>query len=288
MQKLCLAAFVLIATPALAQSAADAETPFAASFAEPGLPPLAVFANANGAGAFTASVPLPVEGQSLFVYWREGNAPSLLHAHRDGSSVSAFGRAAPGSPVGGDFDLNLTPGATDQTPLEVLVYPDHGLVLYRWPGSDSVAPGGVPTAELNPLALGSHFPDLVLTGLDGRPVRLGDYRGRPVVLNWWSGTCTWCVVELPGLNSLVERYGDRVAFVAVGWDPAAEVEAFLAARPFAYEQTLGDERATALFEEVFPRHVVLDADGRVVYDKVGGSAEVADELAPVIEGALGG
>ncbi len=43
-------------------------------------------------------------------------------------------------------------------------------------------------------------PDFELPDLDGRPVKLSDYRGKVVIVNFWTKTCAPCLDEMPSLN----------------------------------------------------------------------------------------
>ncbi len=68
-------------------------------------------------------------------------------------------------------------------------------------------------------------PAFDLRGIDGRPVRLDDYRGKPVLLVIWASWCGTCRKHLPVLNKFQdETGGDRVAVVGLcvdrldGWD----------------------------------------------------------------------
>ena len=69
------------------------------------------------------------------------------------------------------------------------------------------------------LAPGTEAPDFVLGDLDGREVRLGDFRGRDVVLVFWASWCPDCRAEVPELKAM---YADadprRVQFVSVSFD----------------------------------------------------------------------
>jgi thiol-disulfide isomerase/thioredoxin len=286
-----LVVLLLAVASAAAQPSGDG-IPFAAVFAEATVPAFGPVERMGLEDVRTARIPLPDTSQTLSVVWgtRYGG-PDYLVLHQTPTSTSfiRFGGIGAGSDEAKmTVDLELTPGATDRTPLEVRVLRDSNLVLYWWPLSQTSAAGGRPTARPNPLALGQVAPDLVVETLGGETVRLSDYRGRVVVLNWWSVTCSPCIEELPALNGLAEAFGDRAAFVAVAWDSVPEVEALLGRFAFDYRQTVGDADATSLFGEAFPRHVVLDAEGRVVFDQIGGSADVAETLRPGIEAALGG
>lgn len=50
--------------------------------------------------------------------------------------------------------------------------------------------------------------DFQLKDLEGNTVKLSDYRGRVVVINFWQTTCGWCRKELPVLNQLYKTYKD--------------------------------------------------------------------------------
>ena len=55
--------------------------------------------------------------------------------------------------------------------------------------------------------------DFELADLEGNMVKLSDYRGRVVLINFWQTTCSWCREELPLLDELYKAYkdGDVVA-----------------------------------------------------------------------------
>src|SRR5947209_12890583 len=61
--------------------------------------------------------------------------------------------------------------------------------------------------------------DLTLTALKGRKVRLRDYRGKVVVLNFWATWCMPCREEMPMLVETEKQYAARgVVFVAASLD----------------------------------------------------------------------
>ena len=138
------------------------------------------------------------------------------------------------------------------------------------------------------LAVGFRMPDLELERLDGTPVRLSDLRGQIVVLNWWADFCAPCYAEMPSLSTLAASHADdpRIAFVAIARNTREELQAALVGRTFGYQQTTAGEDAEALLGGGFPRHVILDADGRVVFDMLGGSANIDEMLGRSIDPLL--
>jgi len=54
-------------------------------------------------------------------------------------------------------------------------------------------------------AVGDRAPDFTLTTPDGRKISLSDYRGQPVMLNFWYATCPGCLQETPALQQFYAR-----------------------------------------------------------------------------------
>ncbi|MBF0185505.1 MAG: DsbE family thiol:disulfide interchange protein [Magnetococcales bacterium] len=61
-------------------------------------------------------------------------------------------------------------------------------------------------------------PDFATQALDGQPIRLADYRGKWVLLNFWGSWCVSCVAEHPYLMELARNTRQRSDFVIVGVD----------------------------------------------------------------------
>lgn len=61
-------------------------------------------------------------------------------------------------------------------------------------------------------------PDFALPDLEGRTVRLSDYRGRVVLLNFWTTWCTACQEEIPALNALQEQLGSEAVILGISLD----------------------------------------------------------------------
>jgi len=61
-------------------------------------------------------------------------------------------------------------------------------------------------------------PNFTLVSLDGETVRLSDYRGRAVVVDFWASWCKPCTRTLPALHELLEGYGGEVELLLVSLD----------------------------------------------------------------------
>jgi len=76
---------------------------------------------------------------------------------------------------------------------------------------------------------GQVAPDFVLNTLDGREIRLSDYRGHVVFLNFWATWCEPCKVEMPAMERLYREYRRQgFSVLAVSTDP----EGARVTRPF--------------------------------------------------------
>jgi cytochrome c biogenesis protein CcmG/thiol:disulfide interchange protein DsbE len=71
--------------------------------------------------------------------------------------------------------------------------------------------------------------DYTLKDIDGKDVRLADYKGRPLILNFWATYCGPCKTEIPIFVELVEKYRDqKLAILGISIDDSVED-----LRPFA-------------------------------------------------------
>jgi cytochrome c biogenesis protein CcmG, thiol:disulfide interchange protein DsbE len=65
--------------------------------------------------------------------------------------------------------------------------------------------GSVIVVERHPL-VGQPAPEFTLQGFDGRALSLADYRGRPLLINFWASYCGPCRIEFPLFKQARDRY----------------------------------------------------------------------------------
>ncbi len=58
----------------------------------------------------------------------------------------------------------------------------------------------------------------------GNPIRLADYKGKWVAVNYWASWCKPCLTELPELNALHLSNPDKVVVLGVSFDPLSNAE----------------------------------------------------------------
>src|SRR5271169_1844262 len=65
-------------------------------------------------------------------------------------------------------------------------------------------------------------PDFALQSLEGKTIHLSDYKGHPVVLNFWATWCSPCKIEMPWFVDLQRQYGAAgVQFLGIAMDDAS-------------------------------------------------------------------
>jgi cytochrome c biogenesis protein CcmG, thiol:disulfide interchange protein DsbE len=146
--------------------------------------------------------------------------------------------------------------------------------------------GKVPgTTKLTGPAAGFDLPEV----RDGRPrLTLEQFRGKPVVLNFFASWCNPCIREMPALQAISERYVGRVHFVGVTFNDRQKeargvIERTGVAYPTAFDAA--SEVAVDYAVRVMPTTFFLDADLNLVERKDGEISEV--QLRTVIDRLFG-
>jgi len=111
-------------------------------------------------------------------------------------------------------------------------------------------------------------PRLELKDVEGRSLRLSDYKGKVVLLNFWATWCAPCRAEMPDLVKWQREYKSRgLQVIGVTYPPEelAEVLEFIKSIEVNYPVALGEEQTKAIFDkgENLPVTVVIDKKGMV-------------------------
>jgi peroxiredoxin len=116
-------------------------------------------------------------------------------------------------------DLSPTPAAPTSTPPTVTSAGEREEVAAEMQG----APASEPQIVSRGPEVGQPAPNFTLTDLDGRAVQLADFRGRPVLLNFFASWCGPCAKELPAMRAAQQWFKDQnlqLVLVNLQEDPA--------------------------------------------------------------------
>ena len=168
------------------------------------------------------------------------------------------------------------------------------LILLR---DDSSSPASTaPTSTVNIPAprrarIGKIAPDFTLKALDGRPVTLSSYRGRPVVLTFFASWCHPCEEDMPVLERAQRDSGNRIAVIGVNYQDFASdtrdfVERLGVTFPALVEDSTDNPVAKRYDVHAMPDTVFIDAAG-VVRNRLYGPV-TTDDLKHAIQSLLDG
>jgi len=138
------------------------------------------------------------------------------------------------------------------------------------------------TLKLNDLEKG--VPDFSVTNLEGKLIKLSDFRGKLVLVNIWATWCAPCVKEFPSMKRLVEIMGKDLVILAVSYDRHREdIDAFIKAFggvPANFHIAWDKERKTTdvFGTDVLPETYIISRDGKLIR-KIAGEATWDDPMA---------
>ena len=118
---------------------------------------------------------------------------------------------------------------------------------------------------------GSEAPDFTVYDLEGNAHKLSDFRGKPVLLNFWASWCGPCQMEMPDFQKYYESHGDKVNFVIVNLtdgqqETVESASAFIAEKgytfPVYYDTDI--DAAVKYGVNAVPVSYFIDAEGYFV------------------------
>jgi len=133
-------------------------------------------------------------------------------------------------------------------------------------------------------------PQFVLKDVNGRMVRLSDYQGKVVLVNFWATWCPPCRAEMPDLVRLQREHAKQgLQIIGITYPPERvdRVRRFARSLKVNYPIILGTRELKARFssEEVLPLTVVINRDGKIT-DVISGillREEFDEKIKPLLE-----
>lgn len=128
-------------------------------------------------------------------------------------------------------------------------------------------------------------PDFTMTDADGATLTLADFKGKPVLLNFWASWCGPCQSEMPDIQTAWKEHGTDVEFVIVNMtgmngETEQSAKAFLADAGYTFPCYFdaNNSAATAFGVSSIPQTYLINAEGNILGGYMGAmTSSIIDE-----------
>jgi len=131
-------------------------------------------------------------------------------------------------------------------------------------------------------------PNWTLVSLKDKTVKLSDLKGKLVLIDFFYKSCYPCMLALPALQDLHERYNSK-GLIVIGIDPydtkeKDDIDNFLTKRGVTYTVLLGGKDVAKEYHvSGYPTMYLIDKNGKIVLNQVGYGEGVEEELEKIIK-----
>ncbi len=139
-----------------------------------------------------------------------------------------------------------------------------------WSGG-VISGSGAGSGRIRPV-VGQAAPEFQLSNLKGSTGKLSDYKGHPVLINFWASWCDPCKAEMPLLEQYSQKYSPGLVVIGVNYEEGKVVaQQFIDKTGVSFPILLDTEGKTAELYEVrgFPTSFFIDAGGVLRAEHIG-------------------
>ena len=118
-------------------------------------------------------------------------------------------------------------------------------------------------------------PDFTVVDYDGNKVKLSDFKGKPVVLNFWATWCYYCKVEMPDFNEVYKENPDiqflMVNATGTNGETVDSAKAYIEQEKYEFDVFFDTDHEAINTYRVssFPQTIFIDKDGNIVSPRIG-------------------
>ncbi|MEL7121079.1 MAG: TlpA disulfide reductase family protein [Bacteroidota bacterium] len=140
------------------------------------------------------------------------------------------------------------------------------------------------------LQIGNQASDFEAVDLNGKTIKLSDFKDKVIMLDFWATWCGPCVQEIPDMKALKEKYGDQLVIISISLDKKEEkLRSFIKAKDLNWTHVYAPEgRQNELVKTYcgfgLPTYYIIDKNGKIHYNYH--SRKDGKSFAEVIENVL--
>lgn len=143
--------------------------------------------------------------------------------------------------------------------------------------------------EFAPLKKGAPAPDFALKDMSGNLVRLSDFKGKVVLIEFWATWCPPCKMAIPELNELQARHaGSNLVILGISIDESREiVQDFMEDNEISYTVLFDDQNLVEKYGVyTIPTALVIDPQGNIVEHHLGYGPGIFEQLLEGVKDSL--
>ena len=112
--------------------------------------------------------------------------------------------------------------------------------------------------------------DWEVEDLEGNRIKMDQFFGQPIFLNFWATWCPPCIAEMPSIQRLFDEYGSKVAFVLASHEEAQVLSAFLDKKNYTMPvYVLNGTVPEVFYSRSIPASFLISPQGKIVMKKQG-------------------
>jgi thiol-disulfide isomerase/thioredoxin len=110
---------------------------------------------------------------------------------------------------------------------------------------------------------------LSITTLDGDEVELGEYSDKVIFLNLWATWCAPCIKEMPSIEALSKKFGDKVEFILASNEEIEKIIQFRNKKGFDLNYVFMNSSPESMGVYALPATFIINKNGEIAFEEKG-------------------
>lgn len=110
---------------------------------------------------------------------------------------------------------------------------------------------------------------LSITTLNGDKVELSEYGDKVVFLNLWATWCAPCIKEMPSIEAVSRKFGDKVEFILASNEQIEKIIQFKTKKPFDLNYVFMNSSPESMGVYALPATFIINRNGEIAFEEKG-------------------